>query len=221
MCGRYSNGEKITIATRFAPERTFHITPHYNNAPTQIRPVFILKNGEIEEEERRWGNFPRWAKDLKEFPLINLKSETLLEKFRNVATKNRCLVPADGFYEWEKSGDQKLPGRFVLKSGKPFCFAGVFDTFKPKPKSEDDEPQAVDTYAILTIEPNKLVRKVHNRMPVILHPEHYDMWLDPKAEDERFMAALQTFPEELMESYRVSKAVNSARNDSPELLKPI
>jgi putative SOS response-associated peptidase YedK len=221
MCGRYSNGEKITITTRFAEQKTFHLEPHYNNAPTQRRAVLMLKDGKMIEEERRWGNFPKWAKDTKEYPMINLKAETILEKFRNVVTNNRCLVPADGFYEWEKTPTEKLPWRFVLKSGEPFCFAGVYDTFTPKPTSEDDEPQPLNTYAILTIEPNRLVKKIHDRMPVILRPEQYDLWLNPQPFEDSFKSALQTLPEDLMESYRVSKLVNSAKNDTPDLLKPI
>jgi putative SOS response-associated peptidase YedK len=127
MCGRYSSGEKITIKTRFTEEKTFHLPGRYNICPTQTVPVILLNNGKPVDQPMRWGLIPKWAKNRIVPPIINVKSETLLDKFSGSAQNRRCLIPADGFYEREASPDGKLPWRFVLKDEQPFCFAGIYD----------------------------------------------------------------------------------------------
>jgi len=221
MFGRYSNGEKITIKPRYvARGKTFFLQPHYNICPAQMRTVIVLKDGQLQEQERRWGDFPSWTKEVKKTrTFINLKSETVLEKFGDAVRNRRCLVPADGFYEWETTMKGKLPWRFVLRSEEPFCFAGVYNEFTPPPINEDAKPPTYQTYSILTCEPNRIVKEIHHRMPVIIQPEHYDEWLDPGADDGKFMSVAQPYPAEWMEGYRVSKFVNMPKNDSPECIK--
>jgi putative SOS response-associated peptidase YedK len=221
MCGRYSSGEKITIKTRFTQEKTFHLPRRYNICPTQTVPVIVLKKGQLVDQTMRWGLIPKWAKNRSVPPIINVKSETVLEKFSGSAQNRRCLVPADGFYEWENSQVGKLPWRFILKDEQPFCFAGIYDQWQPPSELDNEPPPPIDTFAILTTEPNALVRKVHNRMPLILHEEHYDFWLDPDSTKDGFKRALQIFPAEWMQSYRVSKTVNQPKNESPDCLKPV
>ncbi|MCB1056336.1 MAG: SOS response-associated peptidase, partial [Acidobacteria bacterium] len=167
----------------------------------------------------RWGLIPHWAKD----PsignrLINARAETAAEKpaFRSSFSKRRCLVPADGFYEWQKTGGRKQPFYLQLKEHRPFAFAGLWARWKA---SEDE---TVQSFTLLTTTPNEVAAKVHDRMPVILPPESYDRWLDPELHDrEALEALLLPYPAEAMEAYPVSTLVNSPQNDDPRCIEPI
>jgi putative SOS response-associated peptidase YedK len=216
MCGRYT----ITTPTEQLAER-FEAAPpaeapapRYNAAPTQGLPVLLNKEpGQI--QLLRWGLIPFWSKDASiGSRMINVRSETAAEKpsFREALRKRRCLVLADGFYEWQDTPEGKQPFRFILASGEPFAFAGIWENWK------DPEGNLVRTFAILTVDPNALVAPVHNRMPAMLLPEHERLWLDARAEDEPWQQALRPYPSDLMRSYPVSKLVNSPSNDSEALI---
>jgi putative SOS response-associated peptidase YedK len=194
-------------------------TPRYNIAPTQ--PVAVIpNNGQNKIEFFRWGLIPSWAKD----PaignrMINARAETVADKpsFRAAFQRRRCLVLADGFYEWRKEAGRtaKTPMYIRLKSGKPFAFAGLWETWR----APDEE--TVYSCNIITTEPNTLVAKIHNRMPVILEREAYDLWLDPAEQSpDRLDAWLKPFPAEQMTAYAVSRFVNNPSNDSAECIVP-
>ena len=192
--------------------------PRYNIAPSQSVSVLLLDKTGLTEKEMRWGWTTNWSKQL----LTNAQSETVKSKrtFVKAFEKRRCLVPADGFYEWQTVLGKKQPVRFVLKSGAPFCFAGLWEACpKPpvdgvKPDSDfPDEPSAselVESALILTTAANDIVVPVHGRMPVILQEQHYDWWLDGGNLADMAM----THPRNgELEWYRVSPLVNNARTD--------
>ena len=189
----------------------------YNIAPTQ--PVIVVNDtGQRQLVVMQWGLVPSWAKD----PgignrLINARAETIAEKpaFRAALKKRRCLIPADGFYEWQKTGKVKQPVHIVLKTREPFGFAGLWEHWA----SPDGE---LLTCTIITTEVNELLKAVHHRMPVILPREAESVWLDPTIQDpEKLLPLLKPYPSELMEYYPVSRAVNSPANDSPQCIVPI
>ncbi|HEY1014887.1 MAG TPA: SOS response-associated peptidase [Herpetosiphonaceae bacterium] len=217
MCGRYSIfTQPQQLAERFeaslAPEL---LAPRYNAAPTQLLPV-ITNHGERRIQLLRWGLVPSWADDPSiGSRMINARAETLEDKpaYRTAFAKRRCLVLADGFYEWQKVGGGKVPVRFKLASGEPFAFAGLWESW------DTPEGEPLLSFTIVTGEPNELVAPVHNRMPVILTAETERTWLEDGAGGEAWKAALRPYPAELMESYAVSKLVNSPGNDSPALIE--
>ena len=195
-------------------------TPRFNIAPTQ--PVAVVPNrGDNRLDFFRWGLIPSWAKD----PaignrLINARAETLAEKasFRNAFRRRRCLVLADGFYEWktEAGSKRKQPMYIRLKTGQPFGFAGLWEIWNSPDGSE------VLSCTIITTEPNALVREIHNRMPVILQNEDYQIWLSPGEENSKKTdSLLKPFNPNLMEAYPVSKYVNNPKNESSECIQPL
>jgi putative SOS response-associated peptidase YedK len=222
MCGRFTltvdpaelqeRFENYTFPPRFAPR--------YNVAPTQ--PVLAIPNdGENTADFFVWGLIPMWAKD----PtigsrLINARGETLAEKptFRGSLKYKRCLILADGFYEWKSAGASKTktPYFIHMKDRKPFAFAGLWDSWN------SPDGSLVKTCTIITTEPNELVSIIHNRMPVILHPRDYAKWLDtsPQTPDS-LKPLIKPFPAEEMTAYPVSTLVNKPGNDTPELVTPI
>lgn len=193
MCGRYTqtkNEAMLRKRFRFDPPG-FDVVPRYNIAPTQEAPVLVGRTLKL----LRWGF---------EGGLFNARAETAAVKptFRDAFRRGRCLVPADGFYEWRKEGSRRVPLRFVLKSREPFAFAGLHEG---------------GAFTILTTAPNPLVATVHDRMPLILREELEEAWLDPAADVRE---ALLPFPAERMEAYVVSAAVGSPRNDDASLVEP-
>jgi len=193
----------------------------YNLAPTQDGPVVRL-NPETRQRQMdllRWGLIPSWAKEAKiGNSLINARAETVATKpaFRNAFAKGRrCLVAADGFYEWKKDEDgTKQPWRITMKSGGPFAFAGLWENWK------DPEGNWVRTFTIITTGPNELMERIHNRMPVILHPDNFGHWLGEKdAPADFLLGLLEPYPAEEMTAYPVSTRVNSPKNEGPELIK--
>lgn len=219
MCGRFSIfADPERLAERFdagLPEQA--LQPHYNAAPTQDLPA-ILNQDERLIQLLRWGLVPFWAKDLAiGSRLINARSETLTEKpsFRTPLNKRRCLVLADGFYEWQEIGDGKQPLRIMLKSGEPFAFAGLWETWK------QPDGELLRTFTIITTSPNELVAPIHNRMPAILLAEHEAVWLDNAAHQEAWLDALRPYPADLMTAYPVSRLVNSPANDDPSIVQRI
>jgi len=219
MCARYTLAlDLATILKRFLIHRPSpDFAPRYNIAPTQQAPV-ILNGGERSLNQFRWGLIPSWAKDPTiGHKLINARAETLTEKasFKRPFQRSRCLVPADGFYEWLAKDKVKIPMRIRLKSQGPFALAGLWDTWK------DAEGKELKTFTIITTEPNEVVAPIHNRMPVILKPQDEELWLDPTAEIKYLTEALKPYPAEEMEAYEVSRLVNSAKNNVPQCLEPV
>jgi len=222
MCGRFTLTEEIDFLQGRFEFETMQIDfkPRYNIAPGQDSLV-VAKDSRRRLLMMRWGLIPTWAKEASVgYKMINARSETLTEKpsFRNLYRSRRCLVLADGFYEWKKKKNvkTKVPMRFVLKSQEPFAFAGLWNIWQ---SPEGDE---LCTFTIITTEANDIVKPYHDRMPVILKRESEEEWIDPEIKDAKKLSThLHPYPPELMVSYPVSTIVNSARNDSPECIKKI
>ncbi len=220
MCGRYRLARKKEIlAQTFDAENEVDWSPRYNVAPGQdvpvvrqdaTRPVRMLSL-------IRWGLIPSWSKDAKAgYKMINARAETVADMpaFRDPFRSRRCLVPADGFYEWTKQGKQKSPFCFSMADDSIFAFAGIWDRWRD-PKRDPDK-KWLETCSIITTSANALLSGIHDRMPVIMKPENYDLWLDPgfkKVDD--LLDLLRPFPAEAMRHYRVSTRVNSVKNDDP------
>lgn len=221
MCGRYyrrSDKQRIADAFRVGVPPTFDILPSYNIAPQSFQPVVRL-DAETNQRELallRWGLIPFWAKDAKiAYSTINAKAETLATApaFREALRRRRCLVPADGFYEWQKlDAKTKQPWAIALRDGSPLAFAGLWETWKDKTTG-----QPLETYTIITTEPNELTSGLHNRMPVILAPRDYDRWLAPADPARLPVDLLRPFDADLMTAWKVSPAVGNVRNNSPDL----
>ncbi len=200
------------------------LAPRYNAAPTQPVPAARDSTG-ARIESLRWGLVPFFAKDLAiGSRMINARSETVAEKpsFREPFRRRRCLVLADGFYEWRKEpdGKTKTPIHLRLRGGRPFAFAGLWDRWRPKgPEADRDTPEVLSC-TILTTEPNELVSPIHDRMPVMLVDEtSARRWLDPKAAPAELHELLGPVPADAMESWAVSTIVNSPRNETPRCIE--
>lgn len=222
MCGRFvRKATEEEVAEEFEVDTgdfQFKLEPRYNIAPGQQAAV-VLFEGRRKVEGLQWGLIPFWAKDPKiGYKLINARVETLASKpsFRNSLKKKRCLVVADGFYEWRKDGSKKTPMFVRLKDRKPFGFAGLYDDWR-SPDGKD-----LRTFTIITTSPNKLLAPIHDRMPVILAREAYGDWLGTGIKDAtQLLNLLKTYPESEMETWRVGPAVNSPKNDGPECIQPV
>jgi putative SOS response-associated peptidase YedK len=219
MCGRYSittNPEAMRRLFQFL-NATPNVRPRYNAAPTDELPVVRLdKEGNRELAMLRWGLIPSWAEDPKiGYSTINARAETVATKpaFREAFRKRRCLVPADGFYEWENTRDGKQPYRITLKDGEPFAMAGLWEWWR---RGE----QRIESFTIIVTTANELSRRIHDRMPVILHPDTWDAWLTAK-DAETPTVLLQPYPASQMTIYPVSKRVGNVKNDDPELILPL
>lgn len=220
MCGRFTLRTKLNILLQqFAAESQFDIVPRYNIAPTQDIPVIRQMEQGRQLDSLRWGLVPPWADSPgKGAPLINAQAETVATKptFRSIIKNSRCLVPADGFFEWEKVGTKRQPHYFGVKGFKPFAFAGLWQTWK----KGDGEP--LESCVILTTRANDLLAKLHDRMPVILSPNDYEVWLDPDKQDPSELEYLyEPYPANDMESFLVDPKVNNARNEGEDLIRPL
>jgi putative SOS response-associated peptidase YedK len=216
MCGRYTLLSDIKkIAESFGVEPTLNTAPRYNIAPTQDI-VAIVKNGQAHLTTLRWGLIPSWAKDESiGSRMINARAETLTEKpsFKNLLRRRRCLIVADGFYEWKTEGAGKTPMYITLADEQPFAFAGLWDLWKSPEGAE------IQSCTIITTEPNELMAAIHNRMPAILRPGAYEDWLNPHLRDEQVLTHwLSPYPAELMKARPVSKLVNNPKNDTAAIL---
>ncbi|MBN1536264.1 MAG: SOS response-associated peptidase [Anaerolineales bacterium] len=219
MCGRYSLTVDSSAIQELFPFLRIPpgMQPRFNIAPSQ--PVAVVPNdGKQQLDFYKWGLVPSWAKDPEiGNRLINARAETLAEKpsFRNAFRYHRCLVLADGFYEWTKINGGKIPMYFHLTTQKPFAFAGLWDLWHAPDGSE------LFSCTIITTQPNALIEKYHNRMPVILTPEHLEKWLNPEPGDAvQLSECLFPYPAELMKAYPVSRLVNNPATDSPECILP-
>jgi putative SOS response-associated peptidase YedK len=220
MCGRYtftSAPEAMRQLFRYLEQPNF--PPRFNVAPTQPIAIVRLVEGQRQFALVRWGFLPSWVKDPKTFTLvINARGESVIDKpaFRAAMKRRRCLIPADGFYEWQKAGDRKRPFFIHAKSGAPLAFAGLWETWTG-PNGEE-----LETAAIVTTRANRTLGAIHERMPVIVPPEAFDLWLDCATVDAATAAALiKPGPEDLLEAYEISTAVNRTANDGPKLLEPV
>ena len=219
MCGRYSLIADLgELARRFEFDGDWlSFEPAYNVAPTQ--EVLTVVGGETRRGGfMRWGLIPWWAKNMSiGSRMINARAETVAEKsaFRDALRRRRCLVIADGFYEWQRAGAARKPMRVVLRSGEPFAFAGLWSVWK------DPDGNRIPSCTIITTTANDLLSPIHDRMPVVLPREMEAFWLDGSVEDpDALRSVLNPYPNDAMEVYEVSSLVNSAANDGPEVIEP-
>lgn len=220
MCGRYTIYTDLTqLAERFGFDSAdIDFVPSYNVAPTQSVLTVVRSEGN-RAELMRWGLIPSWAKDISiGNRMINARAETVAEKpsFRAALMRRRCLVIADGFYEWQKTATGKRPMRIAMDDGRPFAFAGLWEVWK----SPDSE--LVKSCTIITTGANDLLQSIHPRMPVILPRESEELWLDNSIEDGAMASqVLAPYPLPDLRAYEVSSLVNSPRNNAPELVVPV
>ncbi|WP_242917400.1 SOS response-associated peptidase [Pontibacter liquoris] len=219
MCGRYSVAPKPKGDSKAARLLAQSMKEgRFNAAPSQALPV-ITNEQPDQVQFFSWGLQPFWAKDAKAVKRsINARAETLTEKpsFRKLLTSKRCLVPADGFFEWQVTPQGKVPHRILLKNEELFSFAGLWDEWLDRGTGE-----VLHTYTIITTEANEVVRPIHDRMPVILSPEAEELWLDEHESQEELLSLLHPFQAEQMKAYPVSPLVNSPLNDVPEVLNSL
>ncbi len=220
MCGRYTlTIDPAELMDRFnLTSADVTIQPRYNIAPTQMVAV-VYDESPRTLSAAQWGLIPSWSKDASiGSKMINARAETLDEKlsYRTLLKKRRCLILADGFYEWQKHEDgSKTPMRITLADGAPFALAGLWDMWKTP------EGERLRTCTIITTAPNALMETIHNRMPALLTRAAEADWLN-KANDDplHLKSLLAPYPAERMKAYAVSKAVNSVKNDQPAIIEP-
>lgn len=221
MCGRYALAEPDEITPRFGVTPKEPLKPNYNAAPGQFMPVITRgEDGKRKLDIMKWGLVPVWSKDEKiGYKLINARAESLFEKntWRTVIKKRRCLIPATGFYEWKREGtDKKQPYYIHPRDDALFAFAGIWEVW------HDHEGGELHTYSIITTEPNAEMTEIHNRMPVILHQEDEDAWLDAPADDQAAIEQfLHPYEDHGLDMFEVSTEVNVVRNNDNKLILPI
>jgi putative SOS response-associated peptidase YedK len=218
MCGRYavtSAPEAIRALFGYAEQPNF--PPRYNIAPTQPIAIVRMMDGKRQFALVRWGLLPSWVKEPKNFTLlINARGESVMDKpaFKAAMKYRRCLVSADGFYDWKATGTRRQPHFVRARSGAPLAFAGLWETWTG-PNGEE-----LETAAIVTTRANRALADIHERMPVIVPPDAFDLWLNCAAVDAETAATLiAPAPENLLEAYEVSTAVNRTANDHPQLVE--
>ncbi|BAY17355.1 hypothetical protein NIES21_31920 [Anabaenopsis circularis NIES-21] len=222
MCGRFTlNQSADALSKAFHLQQIPDLAAQYNIAPTQMVPT-VLHNPTSKQDkfqQLRWGLIPGWAKDAKMgVKLINARAETVAEKpaFRAAFKRRRCLVIADGFYEWQKQQGKKQPYYFRLQDSQPFAFAGLWEMW------HSPEGEEIASCTIVTTTANELLTPIHDRMPVILAPEDYDLWLDTQVQTpEKLQPLLDPYPAEAMTAYPVSNLVNKPQHNSPECIIPL
>ncbi len=223
MCGRFTLATPIASLVDMFGSLAFPngIRPRFNIAPTQ--PVLCVReyDGQRQAASLRWGLVPFWAKDLKiGAKMINARSETVATKpsFRTPFKRRRCLVIADGFYEWKKTDSGKQPF-YIQVDQRPFCMAGLWESWRDKSLND---PMEIETCTVLTTAANEMMEPLHDRMPVILAPDQYPLWLDSHfSEVETLEGMLQSYPGDSMTAFPVSRDVNKPINDSADCIQPI
>jgi putative SOS response-associated peptidase YedK len=228
MCGRFARrSTQEVLADWFGvepgpdAEESAAFVPTFNAAPQTMQPVVRLNpdSGQREFAMLRWGLVPSWAKDQKcGFTMINARAEEAAKKpaFRESMKKRRCIVPADAFYEWHRiNSKSRQPFAFGLQSGEPYALAALWELWKPK------EGERLETFTILTTDPNELMEPVHDRMPVILEPRDYDRWLEPGDSQQLPLDLLRPIPATRMKKWRVSDRIGNVRNNEAGLLDEV
>jgi putative SOS response-associated peptidase YedK len=218
MCGRFAQrSDPKRLAKEFEVAEVPQAEVRYNVAPTQNILGVRMVSDEREMTFFKWGLIPAWAKDTSMGArLINARSETVEEKpsFRQAFKQRRCIIPADGFYEWRREGGKKQPYFFHMRDERPFGFAGLWERW------EGDGGQVINSCTILTTEANEVLRPVHDRMPVILHPDDYELWLDVDARKHDLVKELlRPYAAGEMLGYPVSESINSPRNQGAKLIE--
>lgn len=236
MCGRYysrADKQRIAEALKAKAPAGFEVKASYNVAPQSFQPVVRLdREGERVLKQMRWGLVPFWAKDAKiGRSTVNARAETVMKApaFREAFQRRRCLVPASGFYEWMKvDAKTKQPFAVTVKDAEVIAFAGLWERWKPpqggKLLGDPGDPangEWLETYTILTTDPNGLMEPIHDRMPVIVRPEDYDRWLDTGDPEHPPVDLLKPFPQEQMRVWKVGSAVGNVKNDSPQLCEQV
>ena len=221
MCGRFTSllAPELLDAI-FGVKAASSMQPRYNIAPSQqIAVIRQDSEGNNQLFDAHWGLIPSWAKDASiGSHTINARAETIHEKpaFRHAIRYRRCIIPASGFYEWRHEGKKASPLYIRMKDGQPMCFAGIWEHWKP------EEGEEIESCSIITTSSNSLIKSIHDRMPVILCPGDFDLWLNRNMHDpEKLKPLYQPYPADLIEMYPVSPLVNSPRNDSPEFIEPL
>lgn len=223
MCGRYviEDFQELSETLRHIPFQVeIDPVPTWNAAPSQMLPVIVAEDGGWHLRRMQWGLIPRWTKpgEKPRIAPINARAETLGEKpmFRSLIRRQRCLVPANGFYEWKRTGGPKQPYYIFLKDEPVMLMAGLYDV------AQDAAGEPLPSYTIITGGPNVLMQDVHDRMPMIIHAEDAELWMDREVEElAPLEMLLQPIAGEEMDLYPVSTAVNSVRNNSPELIERV
>ncbi len=224
MCGRFVQYSPLQTIQQILDVGTvsFEVIPNYNVAPTQKIITVIKHNNENKLEKLHWGLVPFWAKDISiGSRMINARAETVSQKpsFRNAFRKRRCLVPADGFYEWKGEKGNKQPYYVSIPSGEPFSFAGLWETWTDK---ETGEESVYKSCTIITTAASESIREIHHRMPVILDPKFHEKWLNAGIQDPKELEIiLKDGLIHDMKYYPVSKLVNSVKNNDPNCIKPV
>lgn len=217
MCGRFTLFSKLnSLLQQLAIEAAVEYEPRYNIAPTQEVPVFHYNDhGDRDVRFMRWGLIPSWAKDKSiASRMINARSETVATKpaFRSAFKRRRCLVPADGYYEWLRDGKKKIPYLIQTSDKQPFAMAGLWESWH----NNSENGSAIESFTIITTTSNDATSFVHDRMPVILHADALDTWLDPDMADrETLEDLLVPFDSDSTQLTQVSSHVNSVKNDDP------
>jgi putative SOS response-associated peptidase YedK len=220
MCGRYTltnltNPTDLAVRFGLGAITETRLEPRFNIAPAQLVPIVVAGKEGRSLERMRWGYKPAWMKGFRQPPPINARAETLLDRplFRGAVRRNRCIIPASGFYEWQTVPGAKLkqPWYFRRTDLSLLGFAGF--------SAHDAEGQ--NTFLIITAKANQLLAPIHDRMPVILSPEGEQVWLDRGAQTLEALAFLTPYPAEQMEGFPVSRAVNDPRDEGPDLIKPV
>ncbi len=220
MCGRFTLHFPIEILAKiFALTDLSGLVPRYNIAPTQAAAVVRSTGSARRLDLLRWGLVPSWAKDISVGSrMINARSESLSDKpaFRNAVKFRRCIVPASGFYEWKAESSRKVPYYIHLSDGAPMGLAGIWEAWKTS------ESSSLETFTILTTSANPLIASIHDRMPVILRPDSYGLWLNKDVKNpEQLQPLYSPYPADLLTLYPVSTLVNSPMNDDSACIDPL
>lgn len=223
MCGRFALSEPKELKRRFQAKNAVSqdVGPNYNAAPTQTLPVVVEVDGKTEIKLMHWGIIPVWAKDKPRFAFstFNARAEALLEKpmWKKLFPARRCLVPATGFYEWQKRGSEKQPYYIHVGKDPIFAMAGLYDEWV-----DTETGEVFDSFTIITTRPNSVMQKIHNRMPVILDSNEEAAWLhDHTADEGSLLAILNPYDEKDTLAYEVDRKVGNARNNSSDLINPL
>ena len=236
MCCRVAQGSGRDKVKKKMKARgdTLTITPRLNLAPTQDAVVAVQASGDVRLEAMRWGLIPPWARDKSiGAKLANARAETIDEKpsFRQPFRRRRCLLPVDGYYEWESRPSGKQPVYYSMRDGDLFCLAGLWEIWTTPEQTDEPElpglglgqveAETLHTFTVVTTAPNRLVKRVHDRMPVIVHPADYGNWLSPESKAADLKRLLRPFDDEPMQEHYVTPLMNNPRFEAPACIEPI